>query len=133
MHTVRKKDVNCLLQKPFLLINSPVFLQDVPVTIEEEELPELLQEVLFEEGIVQEELELELDLESSTIDSNLIFHQLRFLARNNRFSRPLKIKMHNLDEVIGHIVSLDGAQVTVEVNGTEKMINGNDILKIEKF
>ena len=120
----KKKDGNCLLKKPFLLIDSPVFLQDVPVSIQEEELA---QEELFEGVIVEEELE------SSTIDSNLIFHQLRFLARNNRFSRPLKIKLHNLDEIIGHIVSLEGALVTIEINGTREMLNGNDILKIEKF
>jgi hypothetical protein len=113
-----------LLKKPFLLIDSPVFLQDVPVSIQEEELA---QEELFEGVIVEEALE------SSTIDSNLIFHQLRFLARNNRFSRPLKIKLHNLDEIIGHIVSLEGALVTIEINGTREMLNGNDILKIEKF
>lgn len=129
-----------MLQKPFLLINSPVFLQDVPVSIQEdvsisiqEDVPvsiqeeELPQEELLEGVIVVEELE------SPTIDRDLINHQLRFLARNNRFSRPLKIKLHNSDEIIGHIVSLEDNQVTVEVNGERNIIDGNDILKIGKF
>ena len=114
----------CLLQKPLLLINSPVFLQDVPVSIELEELPR--EELL--EGEIKEET-----FENPTIGHELLNHQLRFLARNNRFSRPLKIKFYNSEEIIGHIVSLEGAQVTVEVNGERNIINGNDILKIEKF
>ena len=116
--------MNCLLQKPFLLINSPVFLQDVPVSIQQEELP---QEELLEGVIVEKEIEV------PTLARELLKHQLRFLARNNRFSRPLKIKLHNSEEIIGHIVSFEGAQVTIEVNGERDIIDGNSILKIEKF
>lgn len=112
-----------LLQKPFLLINSPVFLA------ESDQVDEIQRDEITDEISPHRKIELE----NKVIENVLIKNQLRFLARNNRFSRPLKIKLNNSDQIIGHISLLEGSQVIVEANGTKKVIDGNDIIKIEKL
>lgn len=73
------------------------------------------------------------NLEDLQIKDTLIANQLRFFSRAGQRLARIKFHLVNGEELIGVLLSISGASVCIEANGTKIWFDGNEIKKIERL